>query len=241
MCPPFLWAQGHGGPQSSQGSLAGTAPPDTADLGVGCCGSHQDKATKPDAIPPDPASSEQTLVPPPALRPPRWGPSEGELQPLHPQPLHPRQSEAVQAARFSQAKGGQQQLPAALPASSHQRRAPSPARAIAHRGRAHLHGLGLSPRGQHRPGPPEPASPSVSPPGPYPRAMESACSPQARRVSPAPAASAGLWGKRPRDALPSEEAWSHPGSREEAGDCSEHGSKICATNTRTLSHMFKPD
>jgi len=85
------------------------------------------------------------------------------------------------------------------------------------------------------------ASPSVSPPGPYPRAMESACSPRARRVSPAPAASAGLWGKRPRDALPSEEAWSHPGSREEAGDCSEHGSKICATNTRTLSHMFKPD
>lgn len=45
------------------------------------------------------------------------------------EPFHQHQPAAVRAARFSQAKGGQQQLPAALPASSRQRRASSLARA----------------------------------------------------------------------------------------------------------------
>lgn len=164
---------------------------------MSCCGWHQDKATAPspeaDVIPPVPAGAEQTLVLPPALPNPNGGPSEGELQPLHLAALPPA---PVRSCPGSEVYSSERRAAAAAcspacllpPAPGIQ---PSlchclPGQSPPAWGRNRPRGAGIARRHWC------PLSPAMSHLSPYPRATESACSPWARQVSPAPAASARL-------------------------------------------------
>lgn len=160
------------------------------------------------------------------------------------QPFHQRQSEAVQAARFIQAKGGQQQqLPAALPASSHQHRASSPARAIA------------------SPGQNPPAWGWDRPPGtsiaqylqnlrPLPTSPPQVHTHEQRSQPVVPGLGGSLLLPQPRRGsrgnakgmlCPARKHGRSQAAERNQETARSTAPKICATNTCILLHMFKPN